>query len=265
MPVVSLLTDFGLVDPYVGVAKAVIFSICPRARVVDISHGVEAFNVGMGAFLLAEAAPFFPAGTVHVAVVDPGVGSGRRPLAVKTSRCVFVGPDNGLLMPAAEAEGIREVFEITNRRMMMDEVSSTFHGRDIFAPCAAHLACGWRIEDCGRRISDYVKSPYDEATIEGGVVACVVLHLDRFGNIITNLKHDSLAGRELALRDGVQLIVKGKRVASRRVRTFSDLRVGEVGVVFGSHGFLEVVARERSAAATLRVKPGAGLRFRLRR
>jgi hypothetical protein len=149
---VSLLTDFGLSDPFVGEVKATIFSICPEAEVIDITHDVERFNIRMGAFLLATATPFFPAGSVHVAVVDPGVGSERRPIAVETSRSIYVGSDNGLLIPAATREGIQHVYELTNRSLMKDAVLSTFHGRDIFAPVAAHLACGTQPKEVGEEI-----------------------------------------------------------------------------------------------------------------
>lgn len=140
MAIISLLTDFGLLDPFVGEMKAVILSICPDARIIDITHQVQKFDVRLGSFLLAGAAPYFPAGTVHVGVVDPGVGSSRRAIVVETARAVYVGPDNGLLVPAAQREGILHVYELTNRSLMREEVSATFHGRDVFAPAAAHLA-----------------------------------------------------------------------------------------------------------------------------
>ena len=136
MSLISLLTDFGLLDSFVGEMKGVILSICPDARIVDITHQVEKFDVRMGAFLLAGAASYFPAGTVHVAVVDPGVGSKRRPIVVETARAVYVGPDNGLLVPAAQREGIHHVYELTTRSFMREKVSATFHGRDVFAPAA---------------------------------------------------------------------------------------------------------------------------------
>ena len=163
---VSLLTDFGLVDPFVAEMKVVILSICPQVRIVDVSHGVAEFDIRMGAFLLAEAARSFPSGTVHVAVVDPGVGSSRRGIVVKTKRGTYVGPDNGLLIPSANMDGIVGVFEISNRSMMGREVSSTFHGRDVFAPVAAHIACGHLPEECGPSISDYTPSPFRDPVLE---------------------------------------------------------------------------------------------------
>jgi len=261
--VISLLSDFGLVDPFVGELKAVIISICPMARIIDISHEVDRFNIRMGAFLLAEASPAFQEGAIHVAVVDPGVGSSRRAIVVKTRRAAYVGPDNGLLLPAALAEGILRVFEITNRSMMRREVSLTFHGRDIFAPVAAHLAFGQLTEECGPEVTDYVKSPYGNAVFERKTVICEILHVDRFGNIVTNLSQNSLSQHNITLAEKLILSVGNRRFSTRVVGTFSDLREGEVGALFGSHGFLEVAAREKSAAEKLRVNPGIPVRIRL--
>jgi len=262
-PLVSLLSDFGLVDPFVAEMKAVILSVCPEVRIVDISHDVDRFSIMMGAFLLFEAAPYFPKGTVHVAVVDPGVGGSRRAIAIRTRRGIYVGPDNGLLIPAAQSDGVMDVFELTNRLMMGSEVSSTFHGRDIFAPAAAHLACGQLPEDCGPRITDYVTSPYGDPVFGKGMVTCEVLHVDRFGNVITNLRQAHPSEQGIVLGDKILFYVGRRRFSSRLVRTFSDLREGEVGAIFGSHGFLEIVAREKSAAEKLRLKRGAVVRLHL--
>jgi S-adenosylmethionine hydrolase len=151
MPLISLLTDFGSLDPFVGEMKAVILSICPETRIIDLTHQVQKFDVRLGSFLLAGAAPYFPSGTIHVGVVDPGVGSSRRAIVVQSRRVVYVGPDNGLLVPAAQREGILHVYELTNRSFMRNEISATFHGRDVFAPAAAHLACGKMPRECGPR------------------------------------------------------------------------------------------------------------------
>lgn len=140
--IVTLTSDFGLKDPYAAEMKAAILSICPSAVTVDVTHLVDKFNVRAGAFMLASAAPYFPAGTIHVAVVDPGVGTQRRPIMIETEHSFFVGPDNGLLILAAEAQGIKRMWHIESRRFMLPHVSSTFHGRDIFAPAAAYLANG---------------------------------------------------------------------------------------------------------------------------
>jgi hypothetical protein len=261
--VISLLSDFGLVDPFVAEMKAVILSICPEAKIVDVSHHVDKFSIAMGAFLMTEASPAFQEGTIHVGVVDPGVGGSRRPIVVKTRRGTYVGPDNGLLIPAAQASGILKVFEITNRSMMQPTISQTFHGRDIFAPTAAHLACGQMPEECGPEIVDYVKSPYGEPVLDGRTVRCEILHVDRFGNIVTNLQKDSLSKHNVGLGEKVVLSVGSRRFSTRIVGTFSELHEGEIGAVFGSHGFLEIVAREKSAAEKLRVNRGIAVKLHL--
>ncbi|MGA2784179.1 MAG: S-adenosyl-l-methionine hydroxide adenosyltransferase family protein [Candidatus Bathyarchaeia archaeon] len=262
-PVISLLSDFGLVDPFVAEMKAVILSICPMARIVDISHEVDKFSIRMGAFLLAEAAPAFQEGAVHVAVVDPGVGGSRRAIVIKTRRAAYVGPDNGLLLPAALSDGLLGVFEITNRSMMRREISLTFHGRDIFAPAAAHLASGRLPEEFGPEITEYVKSPYSEPVFERNAVICEILHVDRFGNIVTNLSQNSLSQHNNNLTDKIILSVGSRKFSARIVGTFSDLREGEIGALFGSHGFLEVAAREKSAAEKLRVNRGIPVHIHL--
>jgi S-adenosylmethionine hydrolase len=257
---VSLLTDFGLMDPFVAEMKAVILSICPETRIVDISHQVEKFDVRMGAFLLASAVPYFPLGTVHTAVVDPGVGSGRRPIVVQTEHAVFVGPDNGLLIPAAQRDGILHVYEITNRSLMRDQVSATFHGRDIFAPAAARFACGFSAQEAGPEIIDYVKPSFAEPTFEGRAVSCEVFHIDGFGNIVTNLSNTGLTKLDLKLGEKVRLSIGRRRVYARFVKTYSDLRENETGVLVGSHGYVEIACREASAARKLRVRIGSAVR-----
>jgi hypothetical protein len=254
--IVSLLTDFGLVDPFVAEMKGVILSICPDVKIIDISHLVDKFNIRMGAFLLASATPHFPNGTVHVAVVDPNVGSDRRPIAIETSRSLFVGPDNGLMVPAAAIDGINHVYELTNRLLMRGEISSTFHGRDIFAPVAGHLACGTAPRECGPEISNYVKPQFAQSTIEGTTAVCEVFHVDSFGNVITNLSQKGLSKLNLKLGKKIAISVGGRRIPARFVNTYSDLGRNEVGILIGSHGYLEVACREKSAAKRIRVRTG---------
>ena len=260
-PLISLLTDFGLVDSYVSEMKAVILSICPSARIIDISHLVEKFNIRMGAFLLASAAASFRAGVVHVAVVDPGVGSARRPIVVETERSLFVGPDNGLLIPAAQAEQILHVYHVTDHSMMRDEVFATFHGRDIFAPVAAHLACGTSEKRCGVEIMDYMRPFYAEPRFHGKTVLCEVFYVDGFGNIVTNLPRRRLAELNIETSEKVKILMGRKRVSVRRVSTYSDLRENEFGLLIGSHGFLEIACREKSAAKRVGARIGMTVRF----
>jgi len=256
MPLVSLLTDFGSLDPFVGEMKAVILSICPETRIIDLTHQVQKFNVRSGSFLLAAAAAYFPPGTIHVGVVDPDVGSSRRAIVVQSRRAIYVGPDNGLLIPAAQRESILRVYELTNHSFMRDEISPTFHGRDVFAPAAAHLACGKMPRECGPEISDYMGPSYSQTTFDGKTIACEVFHIDSFGNIVTNLSNDI---RRLGLEfgDKVSLTFKKKRIPARFVRTYSDLKRKEFGILFGSHGFVEIACREASAADRVRVRIGS--------
>lgn len=248
-PIVSLLTDFGLMDPFVAEMKGVILSICPDAKIIDISHLVDKFDIRMGAFVLAGAAQYFPPGTVHVAVVDPGVGSERRAMVIETRKNLFVGPDNGLMIPAATIDGILHVYAITNRSLMRKEISSTFHGRDIFAPVAAQLARGTPPRECGPEITDYVKPQYTQSTLEGSTLTCEVFHVDSFGNVVTNLSQSDLSKLNLDSRKRISLSVGGRRISARFVKTYPDLGRSEIGVLVGSHGFLELACREECRQA----------------
>ena len=259
-PAISLLTDFGLMDPYVSEMKAIILFICPRAKIVDISHLVEKFNIRMGAYLLASAATSFPTGTVHVAVVDPGVGSSRRPIVIQTAHSLLVGPDNGLLVPAAQGEGVLHVYNVTNRSITNSEVSATFHGRDVFAPVAAHLACGVPARECGVEITDFLKPSYAEPKLNGKRVLSEVFHIDGFGNIITNVRATQVPFK-LKPNQRLKISLGKEQFSARHVNTYSDLKKGECGLLVGSQGFLEIACKERSAAKRVRAKTGMAVRF----
>jgi S-adenosylmethionine hydrolase len=259
-PVISFLTDFGLMDPYVSEMKAVILSICPRAKIVDITHLVEKFNIRMGAYLLAAAATSFPTATVHVAVVDPGVGSSRRPLVIQTEHSLLVGPDNGLLVPAAQAEGILHVYHVTNRSIMNIPVSGTFHGRDIFAPVAAHLACGVTAKECGVEITNFLKPSYAEPKFNGKRVFCEVFHIDGFGNIITSARAIQ-AWFNLEPDQKLKIALGKRQFSARYVNTYSDLKKDEYGLLLGSQGFLEIACKQRSAAKRVRARTGMAVQF----
>jgi S-adenosylmethionine hydrolase len=259
-PLLTLLTDFGLKDPFAAEMKAVIYSICPDAHIIDITHLVEKFDVRMGSFILTSSVPYFPAGTVHVAVVDPGVGSERRAIAIETERSILVGPDNGVLIPAARREGVLHVYELKNTSLMRQDVSATFHGRDIFAPAAAHLACGTPCAKCGPEISDFIKPSFAEPKFDRFGAVCEVLHVDSFGNVVTNIPHTQLSKLGLRRGDEVSLILKGRHFKARFVRTYADLGANELGVLVSSHGFLEVSMKEKSAAKRIQAKSGYELR-----
>src|SRR5712691_6438607 len=186
MPLVTLTTDFGLRDPFVGIMKGVILSICPTARLVDLTHEVEPQDILGGCLTLEAAVPFFPAGTVHLVVVDPGVGSARRAIALRTGGGYLVGPDNGVLTPAFERSGWTAV-ALTAPEYRLPSVSRTFHGRDVFAPAAAYLAAGIPLERLGSTLTDPVRLPLPGCRLEGDALVGEVLAADRFGNLITSI------------------------------------------------------------------------------
>jgi S-adenosyl-L-methionine hydrolase (adenosine-forming) len=235
-PIVSLLTDFGTRDHYVAVMKAVIAGIAPDARVIDITHEVEPFQIRQGAYLLSQAWRWFPRGTVHVAVVDPGVGSTRRPIAAAANGHYFVLPDNGLLsMISVEQPLVRE---IRNEALLLHPVSRTFHGRDIFAPTAAHIASGFSFEDTGPLVDDWVRLP---------PISCFVLHIDRFGNIVTSLRANDNPDCVVSLH-GITI--------SRHAKNYAAAPAGEFFLIEGSGGYLEISEREGSAASRLGSRVG---------
>lgn len=251
-PVVTLLTDFGLHDPYVGIMKGVILSRAPMATIVDLTHGIPPQQVALGALALRSAVKFFPAGTIHVAVVDPGVGSQRRAIAVRTGVHIFLGPDNGLLALAAPAEERREVRELTNAGLFCHPVSKTFHGRDIFAAVAGHLAAGVPFANVGPEVTDIVELDLPAPSASGNVVRGQVLYVDHFGNLVTNFDPQSLscfaAGR-------VWFRIRNSWVYGI-VSTYADLPPGATGALFGSWGLLEITQRNGNAAAALGARVG---------
>ncbi len=233
--------------------KAAVLGICPTATLVDVTHLVDKFNIRAGAFMLAAAASHFPKGTVHVAVVDPEVGSKRRSIIVQTEHSFFVGPDNGLLVLAAEAEGIACIHEIENRRYMLPHVSSTFHGRDIFAPTAAHLANGVAITEFGRQITDPIKPNFAKVTRTPQSLEGQVLHVDNFGNIITNIHTRDVAAFDEAW---VQVELQSQRYQMKVSRTYADAKPQEPLALIGSHSYLEIALNQGSAAEKFAVKTG---------
>ena len=229
-PVITLLTDFGLLDPYAGIMKGVILDICPDAQIVDLTHEVIPYRILQAAFLLEQSWPYFPAGTIHVVVVDPGVGTARKPLLVEAGGHYFIGPDNGVFSMLKPA-WVQEIV-VTD-----PPASQTFHGRDVFAPAAARLALGQAV---ARPITDYVRLAVDAAT---------VLHIDRFGNVITGLK----------ARDFQGVVAANGTLVQRRAATYADVPAGELFLIEGSSGHLEIALNQGSAAELLGVGVGSAL------
>ncbi len=251
--IITLTTDFGLKDPYVAEMKAAILSIYSDPVIVDVTHEVEKFNIRAGAFMLASAAPYFPAGTIHVAVVDPSVGTQRRPIVIATKHGFFVGPDNGLLMLAAEAQGIVHMCEITSRRLMLPHISSTFHGRDVFAPVAAHLANGVDLEEFGPQITDAVKPQFTEVKRSHDSVSGEILYIDEFGNVITTLHAKDIAAFRGAM---VQVEMPSHSQTMKVSGTYADAKLHEPLVLVGSHNYAEIALNQGSAAARFQLKVG---------
>jgi S-adenosylmethionine hydrolase len=260
-PVISLLSDFGLKDAYVAEMKAVILTICPDAQIVDVSHEIAKFDVLMGAFVLASAVPYFPKGTVHVAVVDPGVGTKRRPIVVETKRGLLVGPDNGLLMLAAKRESIKHVYAINNADFLLKHVSGTFHGRDIFAPVAAHLAMDRSPAEVGPKISGYVVPKYAKPNIKEKTVTGQVLRIDDFGNAITNISAKDLNQIDVKTGDSVRVELEKKTLRLKYCSAYGDVHPKKLLAVIGGHGFLEISVNRGNTARNLNAKLGISVRF----
>jgi S-adenosylmethionine hydrolase len=249
---ITLTTDFGLKDPYVAEMKGVILGINPAAQIVDVTHEVEKFSVRMAAFTLASAAPYFPAGTVHVAVVDPGVGTKRRAIVVQTERGFFVGPDNGVLMLAAQKQGIKHIRQLTNPKLMRPEVSYTFHGRDIFAPAAAHLDKGVAPEEFGPKVTDAVIPKFAQVECnKDGVLLGEVLHVDGFGNVITNL-----TPKELQDVKSVKATFHHISLELAVTKTYGEVKPQTATALFGSSGFLEFAVNQGCFSEKHRVNAG---------
>lgn len=262
-PFVTLLSDFGLRDPYVAEMKAVILTICPQARIVDISHLIQKFNIRMGAFVLASATRYFPKGAIHVAVVDPGVGTKRRALLAETKHAFYIGPDNGLLMLAAQREGIRHVYAISNPKLMLPQVSSTFHGRDMFAPAAAHLANRTPPSDFGQEISDYVVPRFAKPVLKPRELMGEILHIDDFGNIITNITRDDLEKMRVKPKQMLSTKMKNKSWNIRFCTAYGDVPQKTVLTLIGSHDFFEIAVNQGNASKKFRTKVGDAVKVSL--
>jgi S-adenosylmethionine hydrolase len=269
---IALLTDFGNQDPYVGMMKGVIASIAPQAKVIDLTHAIPPGNINRGAFELWQSAPFFPPGTVFVAVVDPGVGTIRRQIAIAWPDKICVGPDNGIFTYLLATEQPVATVELTNRAYHLKKVSTTFHGRDIFAPAAAYLAHGLNIEELGPPAIDLIHLPLphlemiDDETVQGRI-----LHADRFGNFITNIGLLKIDGEDMLIepwlpffpptrfkfKDAFVPLPNGADL--RLGATFGDVAPGEPVAYIGSSGMLEIAVNQGRAADSLPMQVGQEL------
>ena len=255
MTVITLTTDFGLRDSYVAIMKGVILSICPSVRIIDISHEVRKFDVLSGAFILASAFSYFPKGTIHVGVVDPGVGTERKAIAIKTKNYFFIGPDNGLLTLASKIDGIVEIRLIENEELFLQNVSSTFHGRDIFAPVAAHIARGVKVEEIGRRIDDFINLSLEFGKIEEGKIKGKIVHIDRFGNLITSIEGKLLLDM-IDYGGKVTMELGDEHFELPLLKSYGYAKEGDLLLTIGGSGFVEISVNKGSAFKRLGASVG---------
>ena len=259
-PIITLTTDFGIADHFAGTMKGVILGICPDAHIVDISHQVTPFEIAEAGFVIAQAYRYFPKRTVHLVIVDPGVGTSRRPILLEAAGQYFVAPDNGVLTLIYLEEEKRKVRVITNEKYFLDSVSRTFHGRDIFSPVAAHLAAGVKPSRFGKAAEDYMRLSFEKPmrTARRGWTGAV-LKVDRFGNLITNFPardFPQLEKQPFELQVGLQMV-------RRLAQNYAECGVGEVFAIAGSSGYLEVSSSQASAAKILGCGVGAPVELRL--
>lgn len=250
--VITLTTDFGLADPFVGIMKGVILNLAPSARIIDITHQIEPQNIMQAALALESAHGYFPKNTVHLVVVDPGVGSKRRPITVKTKSATFVGPDNGVLTSVMVPSS--RVYELTHRKYFLDAPSSTFHGRDVFAPASAWIARGTPLSKMGRKINDPHVLEFPQPTIHKNTITGEIIYIDRFGNCISNISSE-LLNATFELNDPLTLKI-GKIRIHDFASHYSQCKPKQVGCLISSCGKVEIFYREGNAASKLKCMVG---------
>ncbi len=265
-PLISFLTDFGLEDDFVGVCHGVIARIAPEARVIDLTHGIRPQAVLEGALVLANAVPYLPEG-VHLAVVDPEVGGDRRPVALRGSDGrLYVGPDNGLLLPAIDRlGGIEAAHELAERGYWLERVSRTFHGRDIFAPVAAHLAAGVAIDELGPAVdpATLVRLEIPEPRVAEGRIGGTCIAVDRFGNVQLNVRAGDLERAGIESRAKVEIELGSERYYAVAAETFSDVAAGAIAVYEDAYENVSIAISRGSAADTFAIAPGDAVVLRL--
>lgn len=256
MALITLSTDFGIADWFVGTMKGVIATLAPEARVIDLGHGIAPGDIWSGAFALAAAIPYFPPGTIHVAVVDPGVGSDRAAIAIQTDHEVLVGPDNGLLSLAARGRTIRAAHALTNPECFLPDVSRTFHGRDLFAPVAARLANGTPLQEFGPAIQSWCQLQWPEPRIYPNHIEGEVVHVDHYGNALTNVPAQALAQRpkiDQAHVAGIDIPIRA---------TYAAVKSGDPVAIISSNHLLEVAVNHGNAAREFGLSRGSRISLR---
>jgi len=252
MKLIALITDFGLKDWFVGTMKGVIQKIAPDTSVIDLTHGIPAGDIRAGAFALAAASQYFPSGTIYVGVVDPGVGGERAGLIIETENGYFIGPDNGLFSYALRGERLKSIRKIQNPRFQLANVSQTFHGRDVFAPVAAHISRGVPLSQFGTRVHDFEQLDWPEIKITATGLRGQVVYIDHFGNAITNVTGSSV------LNSGAQKIRVGQKLVPIEP-SYAAVKAGKPVAVIGSSGLLEIAINSGNAAKSLKLKIGSSV------
>lgn len=255
-PVITLTTDFGLNDPYVGIMKGVILNIAPDVQLVDLTHQIQPQNILQAALVVKAAYAYFPENTVHLAVVDPGVGGVRRPIGVRSKKYSFVGPDNGIFTSVLDGQAV--CYELTTEKYFLKDVSTTFHGRDIFSPVAAWLSRGKSLRSFGRKITDPVTLDWPLPRFDGQTIAGEIVYIDHFGNLTTNIDAGLLDG--VFERPESLLVQIGRKTLSGPVGSYSETGPRSPGVIINSWNALEIFYREGNAAQNLKAEIGTPVR-----
>jgi len=250
--IITFLSDFGNKDNYVSQMKAVASSYT-KARLIDISHNVSKHNIREGAFILRTAVPFFPDGTIHIAVVDPGVGGGRNSIVIITKKQIFIGPDNGILIPAASLFGDFKVIRISNKKCMLDNVSNTFHGRDIFTSTAACILNGMPFHEIGPIIQNFVHLDFGSPDVDKKSATGKILYIDGFGNIVTNIRGEELRNY-LIFDKKLMLFIDKKNYEIPFVKSYDFVKKGDLLATIGSSKYLEISMNQGNAAKKLKTK-----------
>jgi S-adenosylmethionine hydrolase len=247
--IITLLTDFGEIDGFVGTMKGVILSINPHAKIVDISHQIPDQDIEAGAFVLNNSYRYFPKGTVHLAVVDPGVGSERKILAVQSDDYFFIAPDNQILKYIFHSNETLTVVEVLNKQFFLDNISQTFHGRDIFAPIAAHLSTGLCIAQLGRETKNYDRGAIDQPKITKSGIIGSIIYIDKFGNLITNITEKLICKPISSIKIGASII-------NRLSNSYTEVDIGQPLAIIGSSGYFEIAVRNGNAHQQLSLNRG---------
>lgn len=264
MKVITILTDYGITDSYVAEVKGAILKINPDVTIVDVSHDVGNYDIASGAFNMARTAPYFPDGTIHVGVVDPTVGSSRKAIIVKAGTMWFVGPDNGLLAPVADRLGYEQAWEITNLSLLPHKVSDVFDGRDVFGPTGALLSKGVSADEIGTRLDDIIRLVNYHSVIDGENINGNIIHVDGFGNVVTNITYDTLAQVGVSGEKKFKLTVEGKEYTAPYVRRFSAVKEGELLFLVAGGGYLEISVNQGNAANRLGLSVGTKIKLQVK-